>query len=379
MSENVPSPCKKAKKIKMEEFDVSEIYEEHSNASVHCLIARVSPIRATKKTAKKYFTAEVTDGVETLTFVGNSPSLCSKMKKLQEKKVAVTIQDCSITQSTYYSTKGSFELHSNPRTKIFENRHKEFRIEDNAVYTHSTVLNTVADMEDTEEGQVVTVTGKIICVEEPSDVNRKIGSGKALRKQDCTLGDASMSIKLKIWEEEIQRVQQGSSYTFINVKVKKYQGETYLSTTKASEIKDVDDIGEVSTNLMESGYKQIQAVVSGVKSVLSYKKCTSSNCSAKVDCVSGTCKKCNNKVRLELCEEAICVKFTIQSLDRDKTSYDVTAFDSVVYQITGGDAILSDQSESDIKETILRAAPAVFVVNLINNIVVKVKREVSIA
>ena len=357
---------------------MSKVKKECINASVHGVIVRVSPFREVKyNPAKKYFTAEVSDGIETLRFVcSDCPTLCSIVKSLKEKKISITIENCNIKQSMYHASRGFFELYSTPSTKIFENPDKKFEIEDDAVYTYSTKLNNVADMKDTVKRQIVTVHGKIVSLKEPSVAIRK--TGKAFRMQECILGDPSMAVKLIIWENEIGTVQQESCYVFINVKVKEYDGEKHLSTFAESEIEAADDIpGEVSTNLMQSSHKQIQAVVSGVKSVLKYKICTSATCSAKVDRESRKCTKCNTKVKLQFCKDGIRVKFTIQSELSEDESYDVTAFKSVVYQIISSDAT-SDQSESDIEDAIYNAAPAVFVVNE-SNIVVEVKREVSTA
>ena len=378
ISGSVDGPSKKRKRARfqqMEDFDVSQVYKECSNAAVHGVIIRVSRCQTVKGSSRTYFTAEITDGKTTLKLVCDDLRFQHKMKVLKEKKVTVTIENCSISQSTNPTTRGNFELRSNPTMKVYENRQREFDVQSDVVYTHSTILCQLKDLKSTVKKQIVTVCGKIVHIGDPFEVIRKATS-EPFKMQECVLADSSMSVKMKIWQEDVGTVYKGSSYRFINVKVKVYDGERFLSTNESSEINEIDDIiGEMSVEMLPSDHIEIQGEISAVESVFKYKQCTSRNCLGRVKPVDGTegeCTKCDRSVKLSLCTHSVCAKFTIQ--DKQSESHDVTAFDQVVDRIIGhSEFSCSEVSESELKDQLLHAGPATFVVNQSNNIVAKVK------
>ena len=356
---------------------MSQVYKECSRASVYGNIIRVSRFRTAKMSSKRYFTAEVSDGEETLKIVCDDHRFKTKLERFQRRNVAVTIEDCSITQSTHPTTRGNFELRSNEGTKLYENPKKKFNIRNDSVYTHSTILDRLEDMKVTIRKQIVTVCGNFVSIEDPSEVTRRVDSVK-FKMQECILADTSMAVKLKIWEEDIGKVLKGSSYRFINVKVKVFDGEWFLSTTEDSEITKIEDItGEMSAEMMPSDYTEIQGRVSTVKSVIKYTKCPL--CSSRVKAVNhknGRCKRCHSSVKLSSCELSSCANFTIRDKTTGHGECEVSAFDEVLDLIIGGNFLCSEASESDIEDQLLDAHPATFMVNQDDVVSKTVKREI---
>ena len=373
MAEGNPSARKKAKLDNKEEFNVSEVKKECKNASVHGVVVKLSPVRSVRKSpASKYFDADFTDGKKTLKFVSYDPLLRPKLEQLKEEKATLTITDCSIKQSTYPATMGNFELYGKSGTKVIPNPEKKFDIPEEFVCSSPPVLNLLRDLKDMRSGQHVTVNGKILSIEDPAVVASNTGS--KLEKQDCTLADRSISVRLVIWQKEIGKLVKGSSYRFVNVSVKEFEGIHYLSTTVDSEINKIDDIGEVNTITMPSSHRVIHGEVAGVQRISPYKECTTQSCMAKVNAVSevrGECSKCRSAVKLSLCKDCVCADLTVQ--DASRTKHSVTAFTREVFLIIGNAP--SDTSDVNwLKEQLLRAEPAVFVVNN-KNIVTAVKRK----
>lgn len=367
-------PSKRARFKDMEDFGVSDVYKECSNAAVHGVIVRVSRLHTVKGSSKTYFTAEITDGKTTMKLVCDDLRFKRKMEVFKEGKFAITIKNCSISQSIYPTTRGNFELQSNPTMKMYESRQKEFNIQSDGVYTHSTILHQLVDLKNAVKKQIVTVCGKIVRIGEPSKVTRKETSETFIMRE-CVLADHGICVKLKIWQEEVGMVCEGSSYRFINVKVKEYDGERYLSTNESSEINKIDDIiGEMSSEMLPSDHIAIQGEISAVKSVFKYKQCTSQTCLGRVKPVAdkkGECTKCGRIVKLSLCTHSVCAKFTIQ--DQQSESHDVTAFNKVIDDIIGhSEFSCSEVSESELMEQLFDASRATFVVNRSNDIVAKV-------
>lgn len=353
--------------MKLSTLAVSEINEEYDNASVCGVIVRMSPVCGAKGNPSiQYFTSEISDGKKTLRFICYSPELRPLIEGMMDEKKAITIENCSISQSTYVGSRGKFEILSTAETKVFEHS-SVFDIKDGTVYTSSTILHTLDAVKDAVVRAVLTVSGKIVRVEKPYHVQRN--NGVKLLMQECTLADSSIAMTLNIWEDNIRKgiVKKGSSYTFINVKKKEYDGIQYLSTCVESEIIAIKDIGEVSDDLLLSTRKQIDGEIIAVDSVMKLRMCPTKRCSGKVNLVNdlkGNCNKCKKTVRLSACKEGVCAKFTMNGKvgESDECDdYDAIAFSEVLNKIIGED--VHSQSESEIECMLLNTTKAKYVIN----------------
>ena len=375
MVEIGPKPKKRAKLQygKLKEFEVSHIKNECSNASVHGVISRLSRIHTAKSNPTTlYFEADVTDGKKTLRFVCFDVNLRSAMEDLKEEAKAVTIEDCCIQQSTYAPTRGNFELISNPETKVVQNLGKEFNIPSDHIrlFTHTPKLVQLSELKEIPLGTRVTVGGKIVREKDPVKVIKTIGL--ELAKQELSLADRSMRVMLVVWENDIGKVVKGTSYRFIDVKWKNYDGCHFLSVGKDSDIIEIENIGNnLSEETIPSTNQEIYGEISAVDKIVTYKECPSENCTAKVEAISnrkGKCTKCKRTVKLTACEDGGYANFTIQ--DRaTKRGHNVTAFTEMICQIVGSDTV----AESDIEDNLIDADPATFVVDH-RNVIVAVKR-----
>jgi hypothetical protein len=342
-------------------FDVSDIDRECTNASVHGVIVDVSPIHAMKQNpGRKYFSACVTDGKETLRFVCFNPALQRAVEKMRDRKKPCTIKNCAIKCSTYPPTAGDFELcYTDKTTKVVANPSKKFEISDDKIYTSSRVLKRLSDLDDARKGQIVTVHGKISSLTAPEDVLQN-SSGSKLRKQECILADSGMSVPLKIWEGDIGQVHEGKCYRFLKVKVRQYKGERFLTTTEDSTFEEIDDIGEITMEItLPNTQMEIRGQIAAVSFVSTYKACPS--CNSKVDPISAECTKCQSSVALSRCKDQLFAKFIVQDESEVPQCHDVTAFAEVISQIIGSDP--HTLSESQIKRWLCRSDRALFRVN----------------
>ena len=297
------------------------------------------------------------------------------MKELCNEGKTVTIEDCRVKQSTRRDKRGDFELFSNPETKVVENSDKDFAIPADKIkfFTHTQTLCQLQKSKESRRDEHVTIQGKIVRIECPVEVEKN--TSEKLTKQDCWLADQSMCIRLEIWEEEIGTVEAGSSYCFVDVQKKEFQGNHFLSTTKNSEIIEIDNIGDdLSTETIPNTNREIHGDISAVDKVTAYRECTSERCKGKVTpttATTGRCNICKRMVKLSRCDTSMYAKFTVHETVSNKAN-DVTAFNERVLQIIDKDA-LANLLESDIKSMLIDAEPATFVINQ-EKVVVKVNR-----
>lgn len=78
-------------------------------------------------------------------------------------------------------------------------------------------------------------------MEEPTQV---LAKAKTLTKQDCIVNDATGIV---LWEANVNKLEVGSSYRIMDVRVKEYNHHKYISLTPESVIEAISDIGEVQT------------------------------------------------------------------------------------------------------------------------------------
>ena len=76
----------------------------------------------------------------------------------------------------------------------------------------------------------IDVTGKISGIEPKRTINLRTGG--TLDVADATLEDASGSIKLTLWGEDISKVKQGSTVTIFNGYTNEFKGKVSLTKGK---------------------------------------------------------------------------------------------------------------------------------------------------
>lgn len=72
----------------------------------------------------------------------------------------------------------------------------------------------------------VDVTGKIVAMEDPREVQTKFGPGQVAI---ATMQDQSASVKLTIWNENISKVSEGDTVEIQNGYVDSFRGELQLN------------------------------------------------------------------------------------------------------------------------------------------------------
>ena len=94
----------------------------------------------------------------------------------------------------------------------------------------------VNEIKDKQDGQHASVVVKVL----------KIAEKEEVFKQDVTIADKSGTIRLTLWQNDINQMQVGKSYTLDYVTVKSFNNVKYLSSPRVGfTVTVVDDIGEV--------------------------------------------------------------------------------------------------------------------------------------
>ena len=80
----------------------------------------------------------------------------------------------------------------------------------------------------------VSVVGKIVSISEPRTVNLRAGG--TAQVADAVLSDDTGSIKLSLWDSQINQVKQGDKVSVENGYIQSFRGENSLNIGKYGKI-----------------------------------------------------------------------------------------------------------------------------------------------
>jgi len=84
----------------------------------------------------------------------------------------------------------------------------------------------------------VDITVEIVSKEEPKEFSKFGMSGKLC---NCQAKDSSGEIKLTLWNDQVDQINQGDKVNITNGYVSEYKGELQLSTGKFGQIEVVSE------------------------------------------------------------------------------------------------------------------------------------------
>ena len=183
-------------------------------------------------------------------------------------------------------------------------------------------------------------------------------------KQDVIIADSSCAARLTLWEEDIDRLEEGASYALDNLVVCSFQQSKYLSWPKeGGRMVEIQDIGDVVEDDVADDTETISnAEVVAVLMLENYSECLV--CKGKVEAHGsklGSCTKCTLKQRLDHCKRQMSAKLMFTAADRYVT---LNAFGSIVNDIANSGSVTVD--------SLLSAQPVT--ITYANNIVTAISR-----
>ena len=173
------------------------------------------------------------------------------------------------------------EVHINKRTKMEDPLDSEICFDIRKVEAENKCkpgITTVAEVLEGDTNAVVNISGRITFTSEEETVFAK---GKTLRKREALFTDNSGTIRLVLWENDIDRVTSASMYNICKVVVREYENVKYLTLNKSSIIKSANI--SVTRKDGDAGLPNTEKVDCPAEGVLSVQRFSS-------------CKKCRTKL-----------------------------------------------------------------------------------
>ena len=98
-------------------------------------------------------------------------------------------------------------------------------------------------VKDCKVSQSVGLVAKVLKVKPVNQVRASFG--KIVDCRNIIVGDKTGTLRVTLWNEDVNKVKEGSSYKLCGGIVKVFDREKYVSMSSKCCIEEVEDIGEV--------------------------------------------------------------------------------------------------------------------------------------
>jgi hypothetical protein len=171
-------------------------------------------------------------------------------------------------------------------------------------------------------------------------------SSKSVR--EGTLTDDSGTIKISVWEDHINQIQQEKFYTISSCKLRYFYGKC-LATTKTTTVTDAEeqDISAVEKKVINNFIccPEIMNV-----SVNTYPICNKKKISGNPGSNIITCLTCNSSMLLKNCYLDLNANFQLEKNDQ---MFNVTAFPKVLTEYLQEDVFVYTENTATLIEKLL--------------------------
>ena len=192
------------------------------------------------------------------------------MKTQYESSSPIKISNYQLKRNSYSNQD---EVHLNKRTKVEIPSQSEINFDITAQEASQDLeKTTVEQIKESNCNRKVKVCGRITFkgnIETITDKNQKI-----VLKQETIFTDSTGSIRLVLWEKDIQNVQSRNTYTVTRAIVKTYNGEKYLTLNHTTTIQlSEQTVEREDEQIIVSHIKEVECPAEGVESISKYFSC----------------------------------------------------------------------------------------------------------
>lgn len=133
----------------------------------------------------------------------------------------------------------------------------------------SSPTHTISSLNLVRPGQLHSVHAKIAQLSSVKAIKIDLD---VLQKQEAQLDDKTSSIKLILWEQEVESIEEGKTCLLKNIRMKESQGERYVNTAKDEkfefeETETFDKVVEVEDYQCTPDNIEFRGTIVGVKNV----------------------------------------------------------------------------------------------------------------
>lgn len=214
---------------------------------------------------------------------------------------------------------------------------------------------TIPSLSSVSNNQLLKLKATIVNISAPKRIKTVDGFKTKL---DAVLLDPYGSIRIAIWEDFTKQIEEGKTYSFTNLRLKKNNGhDIYVTTAKTgchiNETEPFDQKLASPPELPDSLVTTTSVVdIVGINKFTTYYACT--QCKKKLDAQDSHVVKCANcglKQKLSFCSSHCYLQAIAICVDAEETTLTLTIFDDVIKDVLAAagepDTPLTEDSISD--------------------------------
>ena len=237
-----------------------------------------------------------------------------------------------------------------------------------------TYVSTI--IEEKDPYNMVNIRGKVVQLTPVEKVGKQ-----RFKLRNGAFVDSTGVIKLQIWQENIDEIEEGKAYTVTLARVGIWKGEKSVGTTKSSVITtytgDLDTKDVSSEEIVQhlgSNNKTVIEVPNfrSIESVSTYKECNNEKCSKRIIQESSNpiihCNQCGNTAHASDLTLNTCAKIVVGNPQQQK-DITLTLFGDVLGELVENFYLLD---KSVVAEKLLMIGPVSITFNCSTNVVSQV-------
>ena len=206
-------------------------------------------------------------------------------------------------------------------------------------------------------------------------------NGKTLKKLETVLTDETGSIRLVLWESDIDRVQNGQTYNLTRAIVKNFQDNKYITLNRQSAIAQTQiTIQRNDEQLIDNQLNTVSCPADGVEKVTTYLSCRKCNTALPLTAEKNIlyCANCGCAQLKDKCTKRTIAK-TLFIKEEERIS--LTIFEDklvTLYNMYKPNDKVKDAtnfSEEDITELLLSVEATIFYNKKFNITLIKAKKD----
>ena len=286
-------------------------------------IQTISPVKTATFSPTKYFNCNIQRSGRVVRAVCFNPAKRPLLEKYQKGRTAVRLHN--ITSSNKDDIE-SIIIQNNTTVQPVV---VPFVYQDAAT---SSSLPSLSSLQEVSKEQLVDVKAKVSSITAVKTINSRYGY--ALQRQEVILVDHTTSIKLILWQEHCNKLEDQKTYALQNLRLKESNGSRYLNTLKSEQFlfKEIpsftQDLAQVTTEIESLTQRKVSGKIIGVQHASKSLSCTS--CKKKVTVKSNgkiaNCQSCKMMMRVTSCQPQWFLKVLFQNTQNINDKLALTLF-----------------------------------------------------
>lgn len=298
-----------------------------------------STVQRNRKDTLDFHTFTIqTSSSENRTGLLYSPKKKKLLLESQQSRTPVKLQDYTFTDDD--------KIIVNDMTYITSAQPTEYSFQyKNLPATMPDPVTLLDILNEKKEWELVTVRAKVLSTKEPTTVG-----AKNFRLCEGMIGDNTSTMPIDIWEQHIEKIKPGKTYSFKAIQLKVWNKVKKLSTTKKSEIDEITDdaLASIEDDAATEDPPTAEVTVDEVLQLEKYAvfyKCF--KCSRRINqnATSKTvkCNKCGI-MRTDKCQTGISSKLSVNTTANGILSLNFR--DDALQQLLPGDVVVNMDEET---------------------------------